>query len=223
MICDFLMPLQLPLEIWHEIATRRTTISKPAIQLKIGTKRWHTVVEKDTSMNRLLRADITLAEYCEIVRRLHSIHHQLETRLATCSPMLEEQPTTKRSALLLSDIVYFGLTPIQPEQLEDYPLMLPITSREAALGVMYVLDGAALGGMLIHKQLLNNLFRQGDVGGLAFFGADPVAGMSQWMRFQKLLERTLIFQDQVEEAVNAANRTFDYFYQCLRFSQKKET
>jgi len=220
MICDFLMPQHLPFEIWHEIATRKIAISEPAIQLKGGTKRWHTVVEKDTSMNRLLRADITLTEYCEIIRRLHSIHHVLEAQLSAYRPMQRELPTTKRSALLLSDIVYFGLTPIQPEQLEAYPLMPPITSREAALGAMYVLDGSALGGMLIHKQLLNNLFRQRDGGGLAFFGADPAAGMSQWIKFQTTLKKSLVFQDQVEEAVNAANRTFDYFYQCLRFSQK---
>jgi len=223
MICDFLMPQHVPFEIWHEITARKIAISKPAIQMKSGTKRWHTIVEKDTAMNRLLRADITLAEYCEIVRRLHSIHQQLETQLSACPPMEKELPSTKRSALLLSDIMYFDLTPIQPEQFEDYPLMPPITSREAALGAMYVLDGSALGGMLIHKQLLNNLFRQGDIGGLAFFGADPTAGMSQWMKFQKPLERTLVFQDQVEEAVNAANRTFDYFYQCLRFSQNAKT
>jgi heme oxygenase len=88
-----------------------------------------------------------------------------------------------------------------------------VESREEALGVLYVVEGSALGGKLILRQLAA---RGADVSELGFLDPHGEQAGPVWRRFLEVLERELSgSEESIAAAVAGAVKGFVFARCCL--------
>ena len=85
----------------------------------------------------------------------------------------------------------------------------------AALGVMYVVEGSALGGQMIARDAEKNLGVTPDRGA-SFFARGGADGMAGWRRFKAHLNERLDTPEKTEAAVGAARATFGHFIEMAK-------
>lgn len=112
---------------------------------------------------------------------------------------------------LLNDIRFFS--PVNEEDIrlcEDIP---PIISLPAALGVMYVTEGSALGGQIITKMIIRNSGISPN-GAFSFLNAYGDRTGAVWNQFKTILNRPRPRNEQ-EQISEAAMSTFLSFNQWI--------
>lgn len=112
----------------------------------------------------------------------------------------------RRLELLAQDVAHLG-TPPSPARRPAQE-----TSREAALGWMYVAQGSMLGGKIIARQL-GYLFGNGSDGRRFFLGL-PEDGLA-WTMLNRQLAALEPEEDEIERMIAGAERSFAYFEACL--------
>lgn len=108
----------------------------------------------------------------------------------------------RRGPLATRDLQQLGLPPLELQQLH----LPPVDSPAAALGSTYVIEGSALGGLVIARRLAQRFGITAANGG-AFFAARQGAG--SWRQFCSLLEPQLADPAARAEACAAACLCFD--------------
>ena len=83
------------------------------------------------------------------------------------------------------------------------------TNLDFALGCLYVLEGATLGGQVISRQLAK--LGIGPANGGCFFNGYGAKTAEMWKLFQTSATHYCIGDDQIDEAVKGAKWTFDKF------------
>jgi heme oxygenase len=87
------------------------------------------------------------------------------------------------------------------------------TNLDFALGCLYVLEGATLGGQIISRHLAK-LGIGPATGGLFFNGYGAKTG-EMWKSFQTSATAYCVTDDQIDEAVNGAQSTFRKFRESM--------
>ncbi len=90
---------------------------------------------------------------------------------------------------------------------------LPGSNLDFALGCVYVLEGATLGGQIISRHL-ENLDIGPTTGGRFFTGYGPRTG-EMWKSFQTAATNYCVSDQQMNEAVAGANLTFERFQESI--------
>jgi heme oxygenase len=141
--------------------------------LRASTAEVHRDLEGLPSMTRLLEP-LALEEYLAILRRLWRFHTRQEARLAR-----DELPQAfrQRSNVALLECDLRGTVPARP-------LERARTSRAESLGVLYVLEGSALGGAVIARHVASVPALAGRT---AFFARPPQHVAARWRGFLSLL------------------------------------
>jgi len=118
----------------------------------------------------------------------------------------------RRGHLATADVRRLGLAP-----LELGGLATPTTaSPAAALGSAYVIEGSALGGMVIARAMQDR-FGIGRANGATFFSARGGATVRIWREFCAQLESELADDaDAIGQACDGACLTFDLLAQAFR-------
>jgi heme oxygenase len=133
-----------------------------------------------------------------LIARYWRFHGHAEAALAPWLSDLEglDFEARLRTPLLARDFADLGLAPPAGAGAGD-----PVESRGEALGVLYVLEGSALGGRVIRRQLAA---RGADFVGLGFL--DPYGGRTgeRWRSFLDVLERETAEPEAAEAAVAGA-------------------
>lgn len=155
-------------------------------------------------MAGLMAADLTREAYRATLARLWGFYAPLEAALA---PFAEALPPalrpTPRAARLAADLSFWGV--------ESYAMPLappaalpPLTHPADAVGTIYVLEGASLGGRLIARHVRATLGVEGP-DGLSFHAG----GASRpWPRFRAALDAWPSDDAQADAVVAAADRMF---------------
>lgn len=155
-------------------------------QLRDATRAEHDAIEASLG---LLHPSLTLGAYRRIIERFHGYYQPLELALQRTPGLVElglDLPRRLRTPLLRRDLEALVGPPV-----EDLPTChaLPVIDGvSAALGCLYVLEGASLGGQVITRHVRATLgVTPGH--GCAFFFGDGEQTRAHWKGFVNLLER----------------------------------
>jgi heme oxygenase len=127
--------------------------------------------------------------YADLLKRMLGFYRPLEARLVPYAGSLPglDWPGRRKVPLLAADLAAVGRTPGTHSVPEAVAQLPAVTSLDAALGVLYVLEGATLGGMLIARAAHHRLGITPDTGG-AFFTVYGTATMARWRAFATVLQ-----------------------------------
>lgn len=156
--------------------------------LRTNTRPAHERLEARLS---ILRPDLTLAQYTDLLRRQYLLYLPLETHLGQTFGaewlILLDWPSRRKTHLLRADLQALGdRLPDTGAPGEQPRLALP--DEAAAWGALYVLEGATLGGQIICRHLGQHLGLQADTG-LSFYASYGTLVGPRWKSFLALLDR----------------------------------
>ena len=176
-------------------------------KLRAATGPYHTRL--DAGMARLLFGpDLTRPSYSGLLHRLHAFVSGWEDRAAyATADALPGLVDSRRKAGLLRDDLRAFDKPIDPVDCVPGEQLPALWSVAAALGSMYVMEGATLGGRVIAPRVRKQLGLTDDAGGTAYFESYGPAVNARWREFLSTLE-TAVPVDSHDAAVKAACDTF---------------
>jgi heme oxygenase (biliverdin-IX-beta and delta-forming) len=173
-------------------------------QLRAATAALHAAVERETRMADLTSPGLSRAAYADTLVRLEGYYRPLEAGLRPHAGRLP-LPLVDRTARLHRDLDALGVAP-RPEAAPVPDLSAP----EAALGALYVVEGAALGGRVITRAVGAALGLTAETG-LAFFSGEGAGPGPRWRRLRDVLTAS----PGSEAAVEAAVGTFASLYRWM--------
>lgn len=157
----------------------------------------------------VLDPSLTDTDYARLLRQLHGVIQPLEARLlALPIPAPFELDLRVKAPLLIRDLATLpGTRPvtITPPPLPGVP---------EALGALYVLEGATLGGQIITRHLRQTLGVTPQRGGAYFYGYGPATG-TMWRAFGDAMNRLVAPGDEAQ-VIAGAQATFETFANALR-------
>ncbi len=161
----------------------------------------------------------SLRSYGQTLLRFRSLYSTLAGRVdAFGLPFLQAE----KLAWLDADLRHLGLLDDGLQGLPCAGLPPAITGRSEAFGVLYVLEGATLGGQIIARRLHAALGVTASTGGRFFQSYGPDVGPS-WRRFVAMLDafgETTAEGDRVERAALA---TFSCFQALMETADPPTT
>jgi len=179
--------------------------------LRQGTRPRHDAVEAAAPLARLFAADYALAEYAALLARLAAFYAAAEPPLLAGLPpdlaVLLGPP--RRAGRLRADLAALGRAAPAPAPAWPAPADLP-----SRLGALYVLEGASLGGRLIHRRLIDH-FGAAAAGAVSFYAGEGKATAARWAAFGALVDGALRDPADIAAALAAADATFDRFGAAL--------
>ncbi|AMV24777.1 Heme oxygenase [Gemmata sp. SH-PL17] len=179
-------------------------------RLKHDTATQHAAAEQQLDLDNRLRDS---AAYAALLGRLYGFYQPLETALGRVDGYEElgiHFEERSKALNLAKDLAALGQAP------RSFPLCPApqISSLGGALGHMYVLEGATLGGRVISRMVESRLGYTPEHGG-AFFASygDRVGVM--WTAFRSALVRFATAPEAEQQLVAAATDTFERFNSWL--------
>jgi len=153
-------------------------------RLRERTASIHASTEALPLMHKLLAPHADVAHYRRYLTALHAVYLAVEPRLyAFVTPDLVQQLGLRpKLPALQRDLNALGVGPGMPAIGLSKRVQVIVQNEPAALGGLYVLEGATLGGRVIARRLRK---QWGGAGDLPFFflefrGADPAG---EWRQF----------------------------------------
>jgi heme oxygenase len=172
--------------------------------------RAHTRAAHERLDDRLARFDwlATPETYAAMLERFYGFYVRAEPQLAAIAAALPGLDLERRRKvpLLVADLTHLGRTPQQLRALPRVGQMPRVDDPARALGALYVVEGATLGGKLIEQAVEQRLGLDRTTG-TAFFGAYGADDARQWKRFGTVLEREAIERGSADMC-EAAGETF---------------
>jgi heme oxygenase len=177
--------------------------------LKSGTERQHREIEAFIDPMKKFGS---LDAYKAHLRKTAAFYRPLEENLAALdwSPTGIDFPSRRKTPLLEKDLQVLG---VQDSPSGSRPETLARANLDFALGCLYVLEGATLGGQVISRHLTTLGIGPAN-GGLFFHGYGPRTG-EMWKSFQSSATNYCTTGHQMDEAVNGAQWTFENFHQAM--------
>lgn len=184
----------------------------------VGDIRWR--LRRDTAAQHralehlvpVMRPNLTLGDYRDWLWRLLGFYQPLEACLGEQAVrLLPDWPRRVKSDWLLADLRHLGLVARDLETTAARCPALPAFRDDAGtLGVIYVLEGATLGGQVIHRHLHQRLGVGPSSGGRFYAGYGTRSG-ERWQAFQTVLRAQVVSESEMATAVTAATATFRCF------------
>ncbi len=182
-----------------------------AVTLRRATADIHQAVERLPIMTQLTSPTVTRNDYLEYLRVLADVYAALEaTLLASLGKELRhELGLRQKLPAILDDLASHGRAHVPRG-----PSSIVPREADAALGGIYVLEGATLGGRVIAKHLRRCIGPAlGPTAFLDFYGQEASAA---WKRFTGILDR-LAAKGLLDpaEVVSGARTTFSLVHRIL--------
>jgi heme oxygenase len=188
-----------------------TTAGGPGmLSLRLATQDAHHRTDSDIGRGNWLDSPSAYAAFLDRTLRFHRIVEQAVAPVALRIEGLEYEQR-RRSPLLeldLAALARVGVLPgFEPEESPPAPLLL-IDGPGEALGCLYVVEGATLGGRVLSRWIEGRLGYDRD-SGASSFAAYQDATVSRWQSFAALVEARLasVPKDRVLMCA-VAQRTF---------------
>ena len=174
-------------------------------KLKIATKNHHDRLEQLMFVDHIMQRSLNLQQYGQLLTTNYLIHYWYENKLhekigITINKSLNLEGRIKLHALAL-DLMEAG---IQKEVInEKFKLKnhSNIPSQTFAMGALYVLEGATLGGSVIQKQLAQNINFPIETS-LHYYRCYGAQLMANWKQFLEVLNG--ITEVKHQEVLNGA-------------------
>ncbi|WP_233218825.1 biliverdin-producing heme oxygenase [Deinococcus arcticus] len=175
-------------------------------QLQEATAAQHRAVE---ALMPVLRPDLTRALYTQLLTQVAWAVAPLEAQVQALSfPGAFAAHERQKMPLLRRDLAALGQAVAAPTPLPGPALDLP-----GALGVLYVLEGATLGGQIISRHLQGTLGLSPQAGGAYFHGYGPATG-AMWRQYRQAMTAH-VTPEQAPAVIAGAQAAFARFEQAL--------
>ena len=179
-------------------------------RLREATTLLHEQIEKDNLAGKILDQSISFQEYKCLLSQNFLAYKIVESEIAPFAP--DKVDFKYRS--LEKDLVNLQV-PIP--HIANTNLRFSCSNLAESLGAEYVVEGSALGGVLISKELRRCPFYT-RMQPPEFFNGDPEK-MKSWRNFLKKVKSSNFSEAEISDAVNKAKETFILFGKIL---QKEE-
>lgn len=183
-------------------------------RLKQETRSYHEQLERKLN---ICTEHLTLAKYTSILVRFLGFYQPVELLLSTFQQehiLYREIERRGKTLWLLQDLKALGIADTDLTVLPTCADLPSLGTLYQALGCMYVLEGATLGGQIIIKHV-QHVLHQDEHYGCAFFhgyGSDTGA---MWRAFCELLVTQISNVEAEDAVICAASKTFTLFHQWL--------
>ena len=158
--------------------------------------------------------------YQRLLQAYYGFYQPLEKRLQDSLQMPPDFVLTERlkTATLHSDLLALGLTQREIAELPRCQALPVIDSAEACLGVLYVLEGATLGGQILRREIAARLNLDA-ANGAAFLDIYGDATGRRWREFIGYLASFPLESAARQTVVSAAQTTFACFESWLESTE----
>ena len=178
-------------------------------RLKSGTEQEHRALENiiDPMKNFSCRD-----AYKEHISKTWALYHPLEADLAKAdwAAIGIDFNARRKSPLLEEDMRVLGVP--KPAWGGD-TLGFDRASLDFAVGCLYVLEGATMGGQFISRHLAT--LGIGPASGARFFNGYGTKTGEMWKTFQTAATHYCVTEEQLAEALNGAKKTFESFREAM--------
>ena len=173
------------------------------VRLRAATANRHAALEARLDVLERFRDRDAYARY---LARAHPLYREVENALARhdWNELGLDFDSRRKAALIRDDLAALGMEP-EPAG----PLVPEWSRRAAAIGALYVLEGATLGGQVISRHLKSLGLEPGQ--GASFFNAYGPRTGDMWKAFQESATRGVRSEGDAEPAVAGALAMFDLF------------
>lgn len=177
--------------------------------LKKQTASRHAKLEEKMNVKRMFDNSFTLEQYKQIVLVNYRAILTLEEAIHEALPLdLQNElsvASRKKSVAIQKDMDQLGMK--DPEADQSHPQKN--LSVAEALGAMYVLEGATLGGNVIAKQLRKSKILKDQ--SFFFYTVYGNTVREKWLKFLEVLNREVSLETS-GYCIDKANETFDRYY-----------
>jgi heme oxygenase (biliverdin-IX-beta and delta-forming) len=176
-------------------------------KLKEATEDLHREIEKDNLATLIVSNEISLEEYKLLLLQNYIAYAITEPSIAKHLEHYEIHKTPR----LLSDLDQLGVISKLPAGAKEN---FHIVNRAQALGAAYVVEGSALGGMVIAKQI-KNCRSLDEIEDHHFFNGDR-ENVKTWNAFSKFIKNQEFTPLEEIHAIDKAKETFLFFNEIFR-------
>lgn len=181
-------------------------------RLREATNRLHKEIEADNSASRIIDHSITLKEYKLLLLQNYIAYKVTEEEIGKFIPSLEGQKHQRLKKDLEDLDMNTGIV-------SHYKASFSCSSYAEALGAAYVVEGSALGGMVIAKELKHCDNLEG-IKEHHFFNGDR-NNVKSWNAFKKELDATELSEEETILATEKAKATFRFFREVFRLNDEQ--
>jgi heme oxygenase len=188
-----------------------TVLPLPVLQmLRMSTAVQHKALEARLP---LTHPDLDRTTYQRIIQAYYGFHVPLQRLIAGFSGTEGADPERQKLPALLKDLHALGLSDADIQRLPLCTDLPALSSHAQLLGIMYVMEGATLGGQVLRRIIAHRLGIGADNGGefLDVYGRETGR---LWKSFLKSLADA-DHPDYNQETVDAACATFTCFQRWL--------
>ncbi len=177
-------------------------------RLRQATSVRHAALERQLP---LLHPQLSREHYCQFMARFLGYYAPLEARLLTLPWWQDigfDYTERYKTPRLMRDLLALGVAPhtlATAPRCECFPA---IDTLSQALGCLYVIEGATLGGQVITRHLKANLGLT-PTSGAAFFDGYGAETGARWRTFTTMLNTFSDTSDELDPIIDTANRTFE--------------
>lgn len=171
-------------------------------KLREETGELHREIEQDNLASLIISHKIHLEEYKLLLLQNYTAYSITEDAIAT---QLNDQ-TSNKSEQLKKDLDNLQ---VDLSGVKSFKKEFIIRNRAEALGAKYVVEGSALGGMVISKEIPHCPALK-EIEEHHFFNGNRKS-MDGWRNFTKSLKSETFTQEEEEDAINKAKETFRFF------------
>ncbi|MDR5590537.1 biliverdin-producing heme oxygenase [Christiangramia sp. SM2212] len=171
--------------------------------LREKTRILHEEIEKDNIAGKIMDHSISLDEYKLLLFQNYVAYKSSESEIARFLPDYSMDKTLR----LEKDLKNLGVTDL------DLELDFNCDTVAEAIGAAYVVEGSAMGGMLIGKEI-RNCDTLKSVGDQYFFSGDR-SSMAGWNQFLKYLRSRDFNSEEISAATKKAKQTFLLFKEAF--------
>lgn len=176
-------------------------------KLRVETRELHEEIEKDNLAGLIISNKIEMEEYKLLLLQNYIAYKITETEIAK---HLHNFNTTK-SEQLQQDLEALEVDySLEGKYLEEFSCK----NKAEAIGAAYVVEGSALGGMLISRQL-KNCANLANIERHHFFNGNK-DNLKSWKDFSKEIDTTTLSPEEEAKAVEMAKETFRFFGKVFR-------
>lgn len=181
--------------------------------LRAGTAELHIALEKRLPF---FSDSLNIETFTRLMQAYFGFYRPLESALGESGFIPRDFNLTARlkTATLRADLQALGLPTSALDRLPTCATLPVIDSSAACLGVLYVLEGATLGGQILRREIAERLALDAD-NGAAFLDIYGATTGRRWREFIEYLGSRPMSADERAAVVAAAHSTFSCFERWL--------
>lgn len=176
--------------------------------LKARTRAHH---ERAEAALPLMDDGLTLDRYRDTLAALLGVYLPMEERLAALhawNALGFDFERRRKAGLIDRDLIALGLSATDIALVPLCRHLPRVDTLPRALGALYVMEGATLGGQVVRKRLARTLGLDATAG-VAFFSSYGEGVGSMWREFQDLVRRSISSHGELDAMIATAAATYD--------------